>query len=252
LHRSDPNRFIHRKRKAPAPTSRRGAFSCFIRFGKTPSPRSHRKEWASHRIRLKSRHSRRGELTQSIRASEKDTAFLRCSDALRDHSFPRIRHHTESTESAELSRAVSSALRSSASSVVSGGMARPSPRHDPWRCRERERDGMRQGAIRVFSRTEKPGCFAVPARLRKAGLVHAPSATGRPSPPTAFCSFLATAVDPSPKLRGRGVSGYFCFPGKNADGPLPRSVSSPFPALPGDRTSWTGLSRRSRRAVASR
>src|SRR5829696_7616424 len=48
-----------------------------------------------------------------------------------------------------------------------------------------------------------------------------PSATGRPSPPTAFCSFLATAVDPSPKLRGRGVSGCFCFPdflrGKDVD-----------------------------------
>src|SRR5215207_5406953 len=45
-------------------------------------------------MRLKVRHSRRGELTQSIRASEKDTAFLRCSDALREHSFSRIRHDT--------------------------------------------------------------------------------------------------------------------------------------------------------------
>ena len=97
--------------------------------------------------------------------------------------------------------------------VASSPRAAPCPARRPWRGAPGfpgdvgNGRGMevRQGAIRIFSRTAKPACVAVPRgcgreaarapRLRREG----------PLPRRPLCSFLATAVDPSPKLRGRGV-----------------------------------------------
>jgi acyl carrier protein len=57
---------------------------------------------------------------------------------------PGLQESAESAESTEFSRAVSDGP-SEARAVVSGGMARWSTRHDPWGCRERERDGSAAG-----------------------------------------------------------------------------------------------------------
>jgi hypothetical protein len=74
-------------------------------------------------------------------------------------------------------------------------------------CRKRERDGMRQGAIRVFflGRQNRLGCSS---RLRK----QAPSAAGRPSPPPSSPLVPRGSRRPLPQTAGEGLySGHFCF-----------------------------------------
>ena len=120
--------------------------------------------------------------------------------------------HTESAESAEFPRAVPSGFRADGRELHAcrdAGEARSlelpgtGERWNAAGAHPRFFPGQQSQLASLFLQ----GCgrrILGRSRLRRGG----------PLPRRLRRSFLAARGDPSPKLRGRGISGYFCFPGK--------------------------------------